>query len=337
MDVFEDGPVAEAKEKYPDILLAQLLDSSAAFREWFVDRATAAQGIETYHGVRCNEAMYGRETDLLFGFEGADADDCLVLVENKIQAREQPEQFADYHERGASYVERGVCDRYSVCLLAPDEWATPGVTDKVDRVLPYEAVMDRLEALNHDGAEFTHTVFSQAVRRASSSVPDYSHVTAELWRRATEESSHDLQESSVTGKHVRCTVAHPEHPEFIIYNIYLARFGEHGHTNVRLQINFGEDSWPRTIDVERDRLKDQFGDAIDRLLKQRQPEFRDGYKNISTQSTTVISKRLQHDDLPHVESEAYYHAVTDEFCTLVERTHPVVLDVDFQETARKLD
>lgn len=336
MEVFEDGPVAEAREKYPDILLAQLLDSSAAFREWFVDRATAAHGIDTYHGVRCNETMYGRETDLLFGFEGTDNGDHLVLVENKIQAQEQPQQFADYHERGISYVERGVCDRYSVCLLAPDEWAPSDVTDDVDRVLPYEAVMDRLEPMDHDGAEFTQAVFSQAVTKASASVPDHSDVTADLWRRVTEASSHELQQSSVTGKHVRCTAAHPAHPDFVIYNIYLARFGEHGHTNLRLQINFGENTWLETIDVDRDRLKDRFGDAIDQLLTKRQPEFREGYENIGTQSTTVISNRLQHADLPSIDSEEYYQAVVDEFCRVVELTHPVVRDIDFRAKAQKL-
>lgn len=336
MDIWQGGPLAEAKEKYPDILLAQLLDSSVEFREWFVDRTTSAQGILQYNGVRCNEAMFGRETDLMFGFKGTDGDDYLVLVENKIKASEQPRQLSDYHKRGESYVDRGVCDRYSVCLLSPMEWAKTEVKDKVDRVLPYEEVMDRLETLDHDGADFTQSVLSQSVSKATSSVPDYSHVTEELWQRVTEKSVHELQEDSVTGKHLRCTSAHPDHPNFVIYNIYLAEFSERGHTTMRIQISFGENSWPETSDVDQERLKNQFGESIDRLLKERHPEFRKEYENIRTQTKSVILKRLPHEDLPQVESEEYYRTLIAEFCDLIEKVHPVIVDIDFRDISQKL-
>lgn len=336
MDIWEGGPLAEAKEKYPDILLAQLLDSSMEFRTWFVDRATTAQGIQAYNGVRCNEALHGRETDIMFGFHGEDGDDHIVLIENKITASEQPDQLSDYQVRGEAYVNRGACDRFSVCLLAPKEWETTGARDKVDRMLSYEEVIDRLETLDHDGVGFTTAVFSQAIEKSTSQVPDHSHVTEELWRRVTEESVHDLREDSVTGKHLRCTSAHPDHPGFVIYNIYLADFSDYGNTNLRVQISFDEGSWPETSDIDLVRLKKHFGEEIDRRLEERYPQFRSGYENIRSQNKSVIIRRLAHEGLPPVESEGFYRALLDEFCTLIEHVHPVVVDTDFREIAQRL-
>lgn len=335
MDIFENGPLAEVREKYTDILLAQLLDSSDDFREWFTAYTTSGQEVAEYYGVRCNEANYGRETDLMFGFKGANGDDYLVLIENKIKAQEQPNQLHDYHDRGESYVERGVCDQYLVCLFAPRDWVIPEVKAKVDQLLLYEDVMDRLETLDHDGAEFTLTVLSQSVGGATSSVPDNSHVTEELWREINIESNQDLQSYSITSNHVRCTSSHSDHPDFIIYNIYLAKTGKFGNTNLRTQIIFDEVSRTIPTEIDKQTIKSQFGDAIDQALQQRHPEFRDEYENIRTQNKTVIIKELPHEDMPPFGSDEYYKEVIAEFSKLIKKTHSVIIDLDFQRISQE--
>ena len=336
MDLWNDGPLAEVREKYADILLAQLLDSSEEFREWFVGRTTSAQGIAEYYGVRCNEGRYGRETDLMFGFKGVDGDDYLILVENKIKAQEQAFQFADYHNRGESYIDSGACDQYVVCLFAPKQWVKPKVKKNVDRILLYEDVMDQLEALDYDGVEFIQTVLSQSIDEATPSVLDFSHITQELWRRINVESSHDLQPHSVTGKHLRCTSAHSDHPNFVLYNIYLSQPGEFGHSILRIQIKFDEPSWVEKTDIDKNRLKAQFGTAIDRLLRERHPEFRGDYENIRSQTTTVILKKLPHEEMPPFESDEYFHTLVEEFGELIEKVHPVICSIDFRAISREI-
>lgn len=66
----------------------------------------------------------------------------VILVENKINAAFQPRQAQRYHERGKSYVVRGVCASHQTLLFAPQSYiASDPQRHGFDNALSYEKVL----------------------------------------------------------------------------------------------------------------------------------------------------------------------------------------------------
>lgn len=339
MDLWNNGILAEKREKYPDILLAQLLDTSDDFLDWFVGQTAIPTKVSRQLGVRCNESSDGRETDVMVGFEGEDEEKYLILIEDKIKAQKQPSQFIDYHERGKSYVNRGGSDNYTVCLLAPENWLAPEFKENVDSVILYEDVIERLSRVDHDGATFIRSVFEECANDANTPVADFSNVTNELWRRIRTESGVSLEprpgRKPVSPKHVRCVSQEPEHPDFIVYNVYLDQPDDFGQTYIRLQIDFTGTSFLDSTDTDVDALKSKFGESIDRSLTRKYPDFRQNYENIRSQNKNIIIQKIKHDEYSGFTDEEYYNSVVQEFCALVDKVYPIIVSTDFEKLARR--
>ena len=338
MDVFEKGILAEKREKYPDILLAQLLETSTEFRDWFINQTSINAEPDQHIGVRCNETKDGRETDVLFGFRDRDGDKHIVLIENKIKAKEQPSQLRDYHKRGRSYVDEGHADAFNVCLIAPEEWLSSEYVEKVDSIIQYEDIIDTLGSTNHDGAPFVREVFEECANEASSSVQDLTNVTNELWTRARNKSEKNLIErpgrKPATRKNVRCTSSHPEHPPFIVYRMFISNSENHGETSISVVIEYTQDKISNKYSSGKYELKSTFGNPIAQKLSQEHPKFSQKYEHDSDSKNTVLRHTIRHDEYSGFGTQDYYDGVIDEFSEFVDKVHPIIIDLQFEQLAR---
>lgn len=332
--------MASRREKYPDILLAQLLETSTEFRNWFVGQSNIDTAVDQHIGVRCNESKGGRETDVLFGFEGLEGKTHLVLIENKIKAQVQPSQLSDYHNRGESYVNREQYDAYNVCLIAPEDWLSSDYDKKVDSIILYEDVIDRLESSEYDGASFIKNVFEECAADAGSSVPDFTNVTSEIWARVRQKTDEKVRgrpgKQSATAKNVRCTSLDPNHPQFFIYRLYIGTPNDHGNTNIILEVDFSESTILEKYELDQFTLKAKFGESIVQNLREKHPGLMEDYEHAYSSENTVILTELNHNTYSGFPNEDYYQAVVKEFCDLVDKVHPIIIDMDFERLAKNI-
>lgn len=156
MDV-EDRPLlsSSVRERDIDSIVVQLVRTSPPFREWFRNQFPADGEREQFLGVsRSVENVHG-ESDIEIAFEASPGNRHLVLIEDKIDASFQDNQAERYFKRGEKYVENGVCDEYSVGLIAPDGYVDESARDSFDAVVSYEDIVARLESVSHEGSRFS--------------------------------------------------------------------------------------------------------------------------------------------------------------------------------------
>jgi len=123
--------------------------------------------IDDYIGgiIHSNYAGEG-ESDIEFGFRTATGERHLVLIENKIDASLQPNQVERYFNRGQFRVDGGDWDSFTVCLLAPERYISPDNRADFDSVIRYEAVLEILDDLTHDSAEFFQAVIESTEEKS---------------------------------------------------------------------------------------------------------------------------------------------------------------------------
>jgi hypothetical protein len=165
MNLEETGPIKVAGEREVDFTIVQLLEASADFRQWLVAQVTPHLTVDEYLGGIIHASYAGEgESDIEFGIHTATGDRHLVLIENKIDAAKQPNQIERYYNRGRFRVERRDWDSFSVCLLAPESYASAEDEDEFDLIIRYEAVLDYLDELSHDSVPFFERCYGRQYR-----------------------------------------------------------------------------------------------------------------------------------------------------------------------------
>lgn len=313
MEIEAESPT-KAGEWEVDFSIVQLLETSSDFRQWFVSQITPQHDIEEYIGgvIHTNYAGEG-ESDIEFGFRTGTGEHHLVLVENKINASLQPNQVERYFKRGQFRVDRGNWDSFSVCLLAPKRYVSQENKSEFEAVIHYEAVLDSLTELTHDSAEFFQAVIKSTEKKSITvEASDVLQSIGEYFQSKTEIS--DFYQS-IEGykKRIAFRSNHPQHPDGIQYDVYIADTGEDGRSVVRLQI----------LDAES--LTDEKREAIESIVSQHRNTLSD------YDLTLHRKKNILHKDIPHSEAiqdpsiPSYPAAIADELRTLAETFHPVFI------------
>lgn len=320
MDIETEEPIPSPGEHEVDFSISQLVETSPAFREWFIGRATPHDTVEEYVGTTIHAAYAGEgESDIEFGVITADDERHLVLVENKIDAPKQPDQFQRYYNRGRFRTEREDWDSTSVCLLAPEAYPDADDRESVDAVVTYEEVADILSSLDHDAAGFCRSVFVAALRKRRV-VTDASETLRAVAGRVRENPHLDYLEP-VQGqkKSLVFGSTHPEHPEPVGYNVYVAETGTDGWTKVRLKLwNAGELS-----DHRLEELKSVVSSHTESL-----PDY--DWK--LDRKEDIAAKTLWHDEIAgDVGDETYVQGVVSELHELVSTLHPIFVEERFEE------
>ena len=132
--------IESVTERDLDLLMLEELQVSHEFRDWFAarvyDEPIYKSLINTWHSLT-NE--HG-ESDITFVFTAEDETTTAILIENKINARAQPDQGERYHRRGKKGVSDGDWTQYRTCLIAPRRYLKTQA-EEYDCEVAYEEIM----------------------------------------------------------------------------------------------------------------------------------------------------------------------------------------------------
>lgn len=308
MEIEADSPT-QAGESEVDFSIVQLLETSDEFRRWFVAQATPNLEVDEYLGgiIHSNYAGEG-ESDIEFGFRTATGDRHLVLIENKIDASLQPNQVERYFNRGQYRVDGGDWDSFTVCLLAPERYVSPDNRTEFDSVVRYEAVLAVLDDLTHDSAEFFQAIINSTNEKSvTTDASDVLRTVADHFRSETE--IPEFYQSVSYKKRAGFRSDHPQHPDAVQYDVYIADTGEDGRTEIRLQIADTEDM----SEEERERIKSVVSRHLDSLPR---------YDAELHRTKSIAVKGILHEEAAqNSPPDSYPVAIAEELLTLAETFH----------------
>ncbi len=134
-------PVEAIQERDIDILLLEEFYVDDDFCNWFVNELKLPS-FSIKIGVWRSIPDFGLgETDLLFTYNSGNFK-IGVLIENKLDASFQDEQYNRYIKRAIEYVEKGIYDKTYVVLIAPQLYCTN--QNEFETYLSYESISERL-------------------------------------------------------------------------------------------------------------------------------------------------------------------------------------------------
>ena len=303
-----------------DFSVAQLIESSEAFRQWFVSQADSAIDLDAYIGGVIHASYAGEgESDIEFGFRTETGDRHILLVENKIDAEKQPDQIERYYNRGQFRVEREDLDSYTVCLLAPERYVSEEDKSGFDSIIYYEAVLEQIGDLSYDGSEFLQNVFEAALARSqTTTTADASDTLRAIRDQFLRETDIQYLESDPEyagyNKRTSFRSTHPDHHDAVRYDVFVGEPGDAGHTTVRLQIQSSDGLTAE----ERESLKS---------LVSQHTEALPGYRWRFHRKVNIGFKNVGHETALQDEvDETYVDSVVDELLTLTKTFHPVFVE-----------
>jgi hypothetical protein len=304
-------------EQEIDFSVAQLVGTSDSFRRWFVTQAVPAIELDEYIGGVIHASYAGEgESDIEFGFLTETGDRHIILVENKIDATKQPDQIERYYNRGQFRAERDDWDSYTVCLLAPERYVSKEDEEGFESIIHYEDVLEKIEDLSYDGAEFLQDVFRAALTKSrTSTTADASDTLHAVRDQLLNETKIQYLESDPEyegyNKRTSFKSMHPKHHDAIRYDVFVGETGDAGHTTVRLQIQSSDD----LTEEDRESLKSRASQHTETL-----PD----YKWRFHRKVNIGFKQVGHETVIQNDSyDTYVDAIVDELLTLTNKFHPI--------------
>jgi hypothetical protein len=134
-------PVEAIQERDIDLLLLEEFYTDDDFCNWFINELKLPS-FSGKIGVWRSITDFGLgETDLLFSYNSENIK-ISVLIENKLDASFQDEQFNRYIKRAEEYIEKGIYDKTFVVLIAPQLYCLN--QNYFENYISYESISDRL-------------------------------------------------------------------------------------------------------------------------------------------------------------------------------------------------
>ena len=169
-----------------DWLFCVELNSSGSFRRWVASRLF--QDIDEFDHLQAwrSVANVAGESDLLWLVESSASGRVMGLIENKIDAVAQPEQYLRYIRRGEAHQAEGLCQRYEVALLAPKEYRSQDSRSYPIHIT-YEDVADWLRTQADERSQYLAAIFEAAINKLGSTAPiddDITDFRRQIWALA---------------------------------------------------------------------------------------------------------------------------------------------------------
>ena len=176
--------LSHATERDIDLLLVEELQSSLDFVVWMASQAGLSKEISSWdvkHSKRRTRSR--REIDIFVEIVHSDGTQTALLIENKLDAGEQPDQAESYREELDTI--DGSYSRTAMAIVCPEAYASQhnDFVGKFDAVVTYEAIGDYFrEAQDEAGSAvvlryaFRAEILDQAVhkhRRGYTAIPDH--------------------------------------------------------------------------------------------------------------------------------------------------------------------
>lgn len=114
-------PVESIKERDIDIILLEELSTDISFCKWFTSQLLLPRLTLIDIALRSISDFGLGETDLFFSYFSGDHK-IFILIENKLDANFQKEQFNRYQSRAQQYINNNVCDDAYCVLIAPKDY-----------------------------------------------------------------------------------------------------------------------------------------------------------------------------------------------------------------------
>ena len=169
-----------------DWVLCIELNVNPQFQKWLMPKVFAAQF--THIGAWRSISDINRESDLIWAVK----DNSLVkfgLIENKLKAPAQREQFEGYVERGNYYSKTGQCDEFQVVLFCPQDYKSAD-SHKYPIKIFYEDIRDWFSSNTDGNCPYFHYLMVQALSKKSRLYPPDPEITdfrRSIWLMACDE------------------------------------------------------------------------------------------------------------------------------------------------------
>ena len=172
-----------------DWILCVELNSCESFRSWFASVVSPElEGSEHVGSWRSISNHLG-ESDLICLVERADGRRHMILVENKINAVAQQEQYLRYVQRGEGYINDGLTESFSIVLLSPEAYRSRDSSDYPIKI-PYELIVEWLSSRTDARSSYLASIYEAAINKRLSSSPidlEMSLFREQVWELATQE------------------------------------------------------------------------------------------------------------------------------------------------------
>lgn len=155
-------PVEAIRERDIDLILLEELATDKDFCRWFVERLELPPLTETDGAWRSISDFGVGETDVFFSYFSGNRK-IFVLIENKLDADFQEEQFNRYLQRAAEYKNRGKCSEGYVVLIAPNRYCAN--QNDFESYVTYEQISQRLESTGSQRGIFRSQLLKIAIEK----------------------------------------------------------------------------------------------------------------------------------------------------------------------------
>jgi hypothetical protein len=138
-------PYITARESEVDSIVVEEIFCSKDFQNWLLSKVSLNENSELIGAWKnVMPANFG-ECDIVAEFIENNKK-IVILIEDKIDAPEQPKQAERYHKTGKFLVEKGEIDQYITCLLSPKDYFKEGAPmEKYDKKISYEELLKWFE------------------------------------------------------------------------------------------------------------------------------------------------------------------------------------------------
>ncbi|MEH1009214.1 PD-(D/E)XK nuclease family protein [Winogradskyella sp. ECml5-4] len=155
-------PVESIQERDVDLILLEELSTDNSFCEWFI-RELGLPNLTSVNGSWRSISAFGLgETDILFSYNSNNKK-IYVLIENKLDASFQNEQFNRYLKRVDEYLAHEECDNAFAVLVAPNFYCEN--QSDFENYLTYETIAERFEFMGSKRNIFKSNLLQIAIEK----------------------------------------------------------------------------------------------------------------------------------------------------------------------------
>jgi hypothetical protein len=173
-------PIESIQERDIDLILLEELSTDNSFCEWFVQELNLPNFTQANGAWRSISAFGLGETDILFSYNSNEKR-IFVLIENKLDATFQLDQFYRYEKRAKLYIDKSRCDEAFCILTAPNLYCEN--QNYFDNYISYETIGKRLLFTGTKRNIFKNELLNIAVEKLRRGYqPINSEIVQKFWK-----------------------------------------------------------------------------------------------------------------------------------------------------------
>ena len=179
-----------------DWLLCIEINTSPLFRAFVLGKIFSdARQLSHVRAWRSVSDSLG-ESDLVWLLDHPTEGRHLVLIENKIKAAAQPEQFERYAARARQYLEKGHASKTSLLLAAPGKYKSSD-SGKYELRIDYESVIEWLKPQSDERSRYILELYEAALSKHAASTPEEDVEMAIFRRNVWELAAREFQDLNI--------------------------------------------------------------------------------------------------------------------------------------------